>query len=107
AGRDAYLCAEYNWDGEYYVQDFGPQHVRKLGEKKTVMQLLSQAAPMATGELESTKVVRKDGNRDLDDTKVVKKNAEQDLDDTKVYEGHKRAGNGRDTGGGLSSFLED
>ena len=20
-GRDAYLCAEYLWDGEYYVQD--------------------------------------------------------------------------------------
>merc|ERR1712048_1431540 len=37
AQRDAYLCVEYEWDGEYYVQDFGPQHVRQLGQKTTVL----------------------------------------------------------------------
>jgi len=35
-GRDAYLCVEYEWDGEFYVQDFGPQNVRRRGDKKTV-----------------------------------------------------------------------
>ncbi|CAK0907621.1 unnamed protein product [Prorocentrum cordatum] len=35
--HDAYLCAEYAWDGEMYVQDFGPEHVRRRGENRTVM----------------------------------------------------------------------
>mmetsp|Transcript_90711 Transcript_90711/g.211028 ORF Transcript_90711/g.211028 Transcript_90711/m.211028 type:complete len:391 (-) Transcript_90711:72-1244(-) len=39
AGRDAYLCVEYEWDGEYYVQDFGPQHVRRRGQQVTVFQM--------------------------------------------------------------------
>merc|ERR1712087_237285 len=39
SGRDAYLCAEYEWDGEFYVQDFGPQHVRRRGQKTTVFEL--------------------------------------------------------------------
>jgi len=36
-GRDAYLCVEYEWDGEFFVQDFGPQHVRRRGEQKPVI----------------------------------------------------------------------
>lgn len=36
SGRDAYLCVEYEWDGEYYTQDFGPQHVRRRGKQQTV-----------------------------------------------------------------------
>jgi len=40
-GNDAYLCAEYEWDGEYYVQDFGPHHVRKRGQDMTVFELFS------------------------------------------------------------------
>lgn len=42
AGRDAYLCVEYLWDGEYYVQDFGPQHVRKTGTKESVFELFDK-----------------------------------------------------------------
>merc|ERR1711963_1153603 len=38
AGKDAYLCVEYEWDGEFYVQDFGPQHVRRRGQTITVLQ---------------------------------------------------------------------
>jgi len=41
-GRDVYLSAEYDWGGEYYVQDFGPQHVRRRGEHTTVLELLQQ-----------------------------------------------------------------
>mmetsp|Transcript_62516 Transcript_62516/g.182776 ORF Transcript_62516/g.182776 Transcript_62516/m.182776 type:complete len:375 (-) Transcript_62516:196-1320(-) len=44
AGRDAYLCVEYEWDGEYYVQDFGPQHVRRRGHQMTVFQMFEKAA---------------------------------------------------------------
>lgn len=100
SGKDAYLCAEYNWDGEYYVQDFGPQHVRRNGERATVMQLLGQA-DRSSVEMDSTKVFK--GN-DLDQTKVFEKN--EKLIDTKVF-GSKKKGGGRDLGGGLSSFLED
>jgi len=52
-GRDAYLCAEYCWDGEYFVQDFGPQHVRRRGHKETVFDMLNR--PAAGGDdLENT-----------------------------------------------------
>lgn len=68
SGRDAYLCAEYLWDDEYYVQDFGPQHVRRKGETKTVLQTLTQDDP----ELEATKVFKKNGDESLMDTKVFK-----------------------------------
>lgn len=44
AGRDAYLCAEYEWDGEFYVQDFGPQHVRRRGQKTTVFELFEKGS---------------------------------------------------------------
>jgi len=44
AGRDAYLCVEYEWDGDYYVQDFGPQHVRRRGQTTTVFQMFEKAA---------------------------------------------------------------
>merc|ERR550532_3872953 len=49
AGRDAYLCAEYEWDGEYYVQDFGPQHVRRRGQQTTVFQLFNPSGGVDTG----------------------------------------------------------
>lgn len=32
----AFICAEYDWEGEEYVQDFGPEHVRHIGETITV-----------------------------------------------------------------------
>jgi len=41
-GNDTFLCAEYEWDGEYYNQDFGPQHVRRRGAKYTVKELVSK-----------------------------------------------------------------
>ncbi|CAE7811712.1 mas [Symbiodinium sp. CCMP2592] len=84
-GRDAYLCAEYLWDGEYYVQDFGPQHVRKKGESRTVWQALTQSEPYGSAELDATKVFKK---KDEDDS----------LMDTKVFNG-KKGNPGRDMGG--------
>eukprot|EP00434_Breviolum_minutum_P039301 symbB.v1.2.034898.t1/scaffold4585.1/size37669/1 len=70
SGRDAYLCAEYLWDGEYYVQDFGPQHVRRKGETPTVLQTLTQSEDP---ELEATKVFKKNGGSEaLMETKVFK-----------------------------------
>jgi len=48
-GRDAYLCAEYEWDGELYVQDFGPQHVRRRGQKTTVFELFVTMKPKGDG----------------------------------------------------------
>jgi hypothetical protein len=40
-GNDAYLCAEYEWDDDFYVQDFSPEHVRKRGQRMTVHQIVS------------------------------------------------------------------
>ncbi|CAE7759141.1 mas [Symbiodinium sp. KB8] len=92
-GRDAYLCAEYLWDGEYYVQDFGPQHVRKKGEPRTVWQALTQSEPYGSAELEATKVFKK---KDEDDSLV----------DTKVFKG-KKGNPGRDMGGGIGLLDDD
>mmetsp|Transcript_66901 Transcript_66901/g.160180 ORF Transcript_66901/g.160180 Transcript_66901/m.160180 type:complete len:603 (+) Transcript_66901:174-1982(+) len=39
-GNDAFISAEYDWDGEDYVQDFAPEHVRKRGSKATVQDLI-------------------------------------------------------------------
>lgn len=83
AGRDAYLCAEYLWEAEYYVQDFGPQHVRRKGEARTVLQTLTQ------------------DDVELDTTKVFKKNGDEALMDTKVFKDKKKKE------GGLMSLLED
>lgn len=35
-GHDAFLSAQYDWDGELYEQDFTPEHVRRQGERNTV-----------------------------------------------------------------------
>lgn len=40
-GKDAFLCAEYEWDGNFYSRDFAPQHVRRRGDTLTVMEILS------------------------------------------------------------------
>lgn len=56
-GNDAYLCAEYEWDDEFYVQDFGPQHVRKRGQTQTVADLFS--SKRATSENDLLKDTRK------------------------------------------------
>eukprot|EP00441_Pelagodinium_beii_P019161 CAMPEP_0197664404 /NCGR_PEP_ID=MMETSP1338-20131121/58611_1 /TAXON_ID=43686 ORGANISM="Pelagodinium beii, Strain RCC1491" /NCGR_SAMPLE_ID=MMETSP1338 /ASSEMBLY_ACC=CAM_ASM_000754 /LENGTH=453 /DNA_ID=CAMNT_0043243031 /DNA_START=67 /DNA_END=1428 /DNA_ORIENTATION=+ len=101
AGKDAYLCAEYNWDGEFYVQDFGPQHVRKQGEKKSVLQQFNQVDGRRSVELDNTKVFK---GQELDQTKVFQKDG---LEDTRVFQGKKKGAGSKDKGGGLSSFLED
>merc|ERR1712176_936203 len=44
-GNDAYLCVEYNWDGDEYQEDFGPEKVRKPGDSITVYQILNPDAP--------------------------------------------------------------
>jgi len=38
-GNDKFLAVEYFWDGEYYVQDFGPEHVRQEGGETTVKEM--------------------------------------------------------------------
>eukprot|EP00404_Azadinium_spinosum_P022686 CAMPEP_0180617666 /NCGR_PEP_ID=MMETSP1037_2-20121125/33154_1 /TAXON_ID=632150 /ORGANISM="Azadinium spinosum, Strain 3D9" /LENGTH=184 /DNA_ID=CAMNT_0022637625 /DNA_START=42 /DNA_END=596 /DNA_ORIENTATION=+ len=43
-GHDAFLEVEYEWDGEAYVQDFGPQHVRRRGTTATVQDLFRSSA---------------------------------------------------------------
>mmetsp|Transcript_113006 Transcript_113006/g.314467 ORF Transcript_113006/g.314467 Transcript_113006/m.314467 type:complete len:185 (-) Transcript_113006:318-872(-) len=43
-GRDLFLSVEYLWDGELYVQDFGPQHVRRLGRTVSVLEFLESGA---------------------------------------------------------------
>jgi len=42
-GHDAYVAAEYEWDGECYVEDFGPESVRKRGQSITVRKMLLEA----------------------------------------------------------------
>lgn len=44
SGVDAYLCVEYEWDDEYYVQDFGPQHVRRRGQHMTVYAIFDKVS---------------------------------------------------------------
>mmetsp|Transcript_46271 Transcript_46271/g.106811 ORF Transcript_46271/g.106811 Transcript_46271/m.106811 type:complete len:347 (+) Transcript_46271:22-1062(+) len=39
-GNDLFLCVEYKWGGEYFVQDFSPEHVRQRGKTATVQDLL-------------------------------------------------------------------
>eukprot|EP00930_Biecheleria_cincta_P080805 TRINITY_DN6926_c0_g1_i1.p1 TRINITY_DN6926_c0_g1~~TRINITY_DN6926_c0_g1_i1.p1 ORF type:complete len:396 (+),score=80.22 TRINITY_DN6926_c0_g1_i1:25-1188(+) len=94
-GKDAYLAAEYNWDDEYYVQDFGPQHVRERGRQETVLQLLQRKQ-----EMDSTKVFAKASRPDeaakirseMDSTKVFAKPSDvvgarirSEMDSTKVF----------------------
>lgn len=100
-GHDAYLQAEYDWDGEYYVQDFGPQHVRRRGEKVTVFDLFKKSANSSYSRGASNPI-----EDDLDQTKVVRPSGAKrdDLDKTKVV---RPAGARRDAGGGVSSYLDD
>lgn len=63
-GRDAYLCAEYEWDGEYYAQDFGPQHVRRRNSDKTVFELFTQQQHGLGGDLDQTRIAPGRGRPD-------------------------------------------
>lgn len=93
-GNDAYLCAEYEWDGEFYVQDFGPHHVRKRGQDMTVFQMFT---------LDPTAVNENDFMKDTMNKSVGRRN----LDDTDPFMTTKPRPNGRsDSGGGVSSWLE-
>lgn len=79
-GHDAYLCAEYDWDGELYIQDFAPQHVRKRGQRPTIADLLHIDAS-------------------------GKKMGQQNIDpDTTLVVGRGPRG---DAGAGVSSWLKD
>lgn len=40
-GRDLYVCAEYEWDGEFHVRDFSPRHVRERGQEATACRFFS------------------------------------------------------------------
>jgi hypothetical protein len=88
-GNDAYLCAEYKWDGEFYVQDFGPHHVRKRGNDETVFQLFAFDPDAADDAL-------KDTNKSMRGRKTI--------DDTDPFMTTKPR---NDTGGGVSSWLEN
>merc|ERR1712187_949615 len=46
--HDAYLCCEYMWKGEEYMQDFGPHQVRRRGQRLTVFQLFDKGSNGAT-----------------------------------------------------------
>merc|ERR1712063_38106 len=50
SGKDTFLCAEYEWDGELYNQDFGPQHVRRRGDTRTVKELLAKESKPGVGD---------------------------------------------------------
>lgn len=39
-GHDRYLCAEYSWEGERFVEDFEPDRVRKRGMVRPVSELV-------------------------------------------------------------------
>eukprot|EP00931_Biecheleriopsis_adriatica_P118587 TRINITY_DN93952_c0_g1_i1.p1 TRINITY_DN93952_c0_g1~~TRINITY_DN93952_c0_g1_i1.p1 ORF type:complete len:277 (+),score=43.23 TRINITY_DN93952_c0_g1_i1:49-879(+) len=66
SGRDRYLCAEYKWDQDFYVQDFEPKHVRCRDTKKTALEEITQLARFSVGQ--STKVVDRIA---LDRTKMM------------------------------------
>lgn len=88
AGRDAFLGVKYDWDGELFVQDFGPEHVRKRGSKMTVLQEIERSTAADATELDRTKVLTReteasDPKTSLNDTKMFDKN--RDLHDTKVF----------------------
>jgi len=93
-GHDAYLCAEYEWDGEFYVQDFGPHHVRKRGQDMTVFQLFALDPSVVNEDfMKDTLNTQAGGRRTIDDT------------DPFMTSGRPRPGN-NDSGGGVSSWLE-
>lgn len=50
---DAYLCAEYDWDGEGFEQDFPPEHVRKRGQTKSVFEVLLEGETQGSGGREA------------------------------------------------------
>jgi len=80
-GNDAYLCVEYDWGDELYVQDFGPQHVRRRGQQLNVAQMLENGA--GASKANPAKEVAL-----LEDTVPMRRNA-------------------RDNGAGVSDWLDD
>lgn len=41
-GQDAYLSVEYMWEGELFIQEFPPEHVRQPGRTATVRDFLER-----------------------------------------------------------------
>jgi len=39
-GRDSHLCAEYEWGDATFMEDFGPERVRRIGDYATVLDLI-------------------------------------------------------------------
>lgn len=37
-GHDAFLSVQYEWEDEFYLQEFGPEHVRRVGSCTTVLE---------------------------------------------------------------------
>lgn len=96
-GNDAYLCAEYEWDGEYYVQDFGPQHVRRRGQDMTVQMLFANDPDAIKEEDYPQDATAQVGRRPAD--------LEQTTDDPflTLPNGGKRQA---DTGGGVRDWMD-
>jgi hypothetical protein len=93
-GNDAYLQAEYEWDQEYYVQDFGPEHVRRQGGTTTVKDLLlNQSKDRSTNPYKGGYIAA-----------PTLASEEDELEKTKVV---RSAGVRRDQGGGVASLLDD
>jgi hypothetical protein len=97
-GNDAYLCAEYEWDGEYYVQDFGPHHVRKRGQDMTVFQMFALDPENVQGDDFLKDTSKSMGRRNLDDTDPFM---------TTRPRGSGAPASRLDSGGGVSSWLEN
>lgn len=55
-GKDAYLCAEYDWEGEFFVQDFGPTQVRRAGMTLSVADMLRKERSLGGGIMGGGKV---------------------------------------------------
>lgn len=43
-----YLSAEYDFDGEYYTEDFGPERVRRRGQLESVLELWEEACDVTS-----------------------------------------------------------
>lgn len=88
SGHDAYLSAEYEFDGEFYVQDFSPQNVRRRGEEMSVKDLVEKACGKSgDGDLDQTRRAPGRGGQGL---MKARSDGFGDLDQTRLAPGHER-----------------
>eukprot|EP00931_Biecheleriopsis_adriatica_P120378 TRINITY_DN95498_c0_g1_i1.p1 TRINITY_DN95498_c0_g1~~TRINITY_DN95498_c0_g1_i1.p1 ORF type:complete len:383 (+),score=105.85 TRINITY_DN95498_c0_g1_i1:30-1151(+) len=116
SGRAAFLCVEYPFEDDHFIQDFRPQHVRRPRNSKTVLdELLMRRPPSVPGadpphtakgpasadlaDLDITKVFDKARNLPAQKPPVSRMHFNgradlaDDLDGTKVFQKSKQTGN--------------